>query len=152
MPQLPNARHERFAQEVAKGASAAAAYHAAGYRRNRHNARRLITKEHVAARVAELQRAAAEHASLDRAWVLARLRENVERAMTAEPVRDRNGDPTGEFTYQGAVANKALELIGKDIGMFVDRAESTSTHYVIQAEREIDDPQEWARLSRSEKH
>jgi len=30
---------------------------------------------------------------------------------------------TGEYTYQGHVANKALELIGKHRGMFVDRSE-----------------------------
>src|SRR5262245_47739127 len=31
--------------------------------------------------------------------------------MTAVPVLDREGKPSGEYTYQGNVANKALELI-----------------------------------------
>ncbi len=34
MPVLKNARHERFAQNVAKGMSAAEAYEKAGYKRN----------------------------------------------------------------------------------------------------------------------
>jgi phage terminase small subunit len=49
--------------------------------------------------------------------------ENVERAMQAAPVLDAKGNPTGEYRYNGGVANRALELIGKENGMFVDRKE-----------------------------
>jgi phage terminase small subunit len=49
--------------------------------------------------------------------------ENVDRAMEAEPVLDPKGNPTGEYKYNGNVANRALELLGKEIGMFVDRKE-----------------------------
>ena len=31
--------------------------------------------------------------------------------------------PTGEYRYEGSVANRALELLGKEQGMFVDRKE-----------------------------
>lgn len=51
-------------------------------------------------------------------WVVARLVENVEHAMRAVPVLDRDGNETGDYTYQGNVANKALELLGKHVGMF----------------------------------
>lgn len=54
----------------------------------------------------------------DRQFVRDTLKENVERAMTAAPVLDREGKETGEYTYQGQVANRALELIGRDVGMF----------------------------------
>lgn len=30
---------------------------------------------------------------------------------------------TGEFRYDGAVANRALELLGKELGMFIERQE-----------------------------
>jgi hypothetical protein len=54
-----------------------------------------------------------------------RLVENVERAMQAEPVRrkvgDREEEVPGEYVYNGSVANKALELLGKELGMFIDR-------------------------------
>jgi hypothetical protein len=49
---LPNARHERFARELAKGCSQDAAFVAAGYRRNDGNAARLNGNERVKARVA----------------------------------------------------------------------------------------------------
>ncbi len=35
--------------------------------------------------------------------------------------RDRGGHLTGEHQYQGSVANKALELLGRHLGMFTDR-------------------------------
>jgi phage terminase small subunit len=41
MGELNNPRHERFAQELAAGNSADAAYEAAGYRKHRGNAARL---------------------------------------------------------------------------------------------------------------
>src|SRR5262249_8271943 len=71
----------------------------------------------------------------------AKLVENVERAMQAEPVRRKAGDTeqqlAGEYVYNGSVANKALELIGKEIGMFVDR-------------KEIGEPGEFSRMSDEE--
>ena len=56
-----------------------------------------------------------------RNWVVARLVETAERALQAVPVTDRKGEPTGEFTYQGSVALRALELLGRELGMFTDR-------------------------------
>ena len=54
MPVLANPRHERFAQELAKGKTADAAYVSAGYRENRHNAATLNRKKHISTRVSEL--------------------------------------------------------------------------------------------------
>ncbi|HZT31192.1 MAG TPA: hypothetical protein VFA33_14985 [Bryobacteraceae bacterium] len=64
---------------------------------------------------------AVEKAALDRAWVLVQLRENVERSMQAVPVLDQEGTSTGEYRYEGAVANRVLESIGKELGMFKDQ-------------------------------
>ena len=76
----------------------------------------------IQARVAELRQAISTHTvektSVSKAWVIAKLVENVERAMQAVPVLD-----AGDYTYQGNVANRALELIGKEYGMFIDRKE-----------------------------
>ena len=59
-----------------------------------------------------------EYHHLDPQVQLRMLTENVRRAMQLEPVRDREGNPVGQYIYQGAVANKALELLGKELGMF----------------------------------
>lgn len=80
---------------------------------------------------AKRARTSAEPAT--RAWVLERLAENVRRAMRIEAVRLR-GVPTGEYRYEGSVANRALELFGKELGLFVERSESVNTHHVVSGE------------------
>jgi hypothetical protein len=55
MPVLNNPRHEAFAQALACGMSASAAYAEVGYRPHRHNAATLARKEHISVRVSELQ-------------------------------------------------------------------------------------------------
>ncbi len=56
---LPNARHERFAQNKAKGMSTGPAYTAAGYKATGHSAEvaggRLLKNVEVRDRIAELQ-------------------------------------------------------------------------------------------------
>src|SRR5262245_50455715 len=55
MPALKNPRHEVFAQAVARGMSASAAYGQVGFKPHRANAATLARKEHISVRVAELQ-------------------------------------------------------------------------------------------------
>lgn len=133
MAVLSNQRHEAFAQGLAKGKSADKAHQDAGFKANRHNAAALAREQHIITRVAELQGMAAERVVIDRAWVIARLTENVERAMQNQPVMV-GGEASGEYKYDGSVANKALELLGKEIGMFVDRSENVNHNYEISDE------------------
>jgi phage terminase small subunit len=62
MASLRNPRHEKFAQELAAGKTADAAYIAAGYKENRGNAARLSADKAIRGRMAELQSAGAERA------------------------------------------------------------------------------------------
>lgn len=134
---LPNHRHELFAQEIAKGASNVAAYATAGFKTNANAARasasRLLAQASITARVNELleQRdkmllksteKAVEALAIDREWVMGLLKENAERALQRVPVTDGEGNIV-EYKYDGAVANRALELLGKEMGMFIDRKE-----------------------------
>jgi phage terminase small subunit len=131
MPILPNSRHERFAQALADGKSAEEAHGIAGYKASRSGASQLKQKVNISRRVTELlaerekihaqsTAKAIERVSLTKEWVLARLIDNAERALQAVPVRDREGNETGEYQYQGSVANRSLELLGKHLGMFID--------------------------------
>lgn len=61
--------------------------------------------------------------AVDKDWIRDRLAQIVERCMQAEPVLDREGNRTGEYTFQAPAAIRALELLGKDMGMFVERKE-----------------------------
>jgi len=126
---LANARHEQFAQLVASGKTPAAAYVSAGFSpKGAHtSAARLLHSAPLAARVAELKTAisgaAVTRAAVDRDWVLRGLKRNYARAMQLVEVKDKLGRPAGVFIYNGQVANRSLELIGKEIGMFIDRSE-----------------------------
>lgn len=132
MPVLDNTQHELFAHEIVKGASQRDAYRTAGYKVKSDAAAdacasRLLSNARIKGRIEELktqvETRTVEKLAVTRAWVIAKLVENVERAMTNEPVKDAQGTPTGEYKYNGNVANRALELLGKEQGMFVDRKE-----------------------------
>lgn len=87
---------------------------------------RLVGQSRIAAAIQAKRQTAAAKADVTVQWVLDRLRENVERAMRTIPVyemRDGQRVETGEYQYEGAVANKALELIGKHLGAFPERVE-----------------------------
>lgn len=138
MPILDNARHERFAQELAKGATADEAYQLAGYKANRGNASTLKANQNILDRVAELKTAVAEKVIIDEAYVLSTIKDTVERCRQAEPVRDRKGDivltetPDGQvapaYVFNSTSVLKGAELLGKHIGMFKERHEHTGAN------------------------
>lgn len=135
MAALTNPKHELFAQELAKGKTAEEAHGLAGYKASRSGASQLKQNLNISNRVAELlQEREAIHGqatadaikstALTKEWIIETLKENVARAMQAKPVKtDDEGEAIGEYQYQGNVANRALELLGKELGMFVDRKE-----------------------------
>ncbi len=124
---LDNPRHEKFAQALFQGKSASEAYVLAGYKANKGNFVRFKDNQRIKARLLELQQqvsdAVVAKTALTKQWVIDRLRENVARSMQMEAVRNADGETIGEYTYNGSVANRALELLGKELSMFIDRKE-----------------------------
>lgn len=130
MPTLTNTKHELFAQNLAKGMGVHDSYLNAGYTGTPQAATAVSKNPRVAARVKELidqryknEEKANEKAiakiALTKEYVLTRLMENVERAMQAVPAT-KDG---AVYRYEGSVANRALELLGKELGLFIDRKE-----------------------------
>lgn len=68
--------------------------------------------------------ARAKRTEVSQDWVVDHLKTNVERSMQETEVM-KDGKGIGEFQYNGAVANKSLELVGKHLGMFVEKHEHT---------------------------
>lgn len=64
MPLLKNPKHERFAQEVAKGKSANQAYAIAGFKKSTTNAARLNANEPIRMRIEELLAKSAQKAGV----------------------------------------------------------------------------------------
>ena len=126
----PTPKQQRFVEEYLIDLNATQAAIRAGYSKNgaevqgHHLLRNPNLKPALAAGRAKLS----ERTEITQDWVLARLRENLERAMTIEAPRDDKGNVIGEFGYQGSVANKALELLGRHLGMFPTRAEHTGAN------------------------
>jgi len=84
-----------------------------------------LKKPEIAAAIAERQQVVSNKLELSAEWVLEKLVENVERAMQAAEIKTADGAGTGEYKYEGNVANRSLELIGKHLGMFKERVEHT---------------------------
>ena len=135
MAALLNPKHERFAQELAKGKTAEEAHGVAGYKASRSGGSQLKQNLNISSRVAEILAEresihaqatadAVKSTALTKEWVIQTLQENVARAMQAIPAKTNDdGEPAGGYQYQGSVANKALELLGKELGMFIERKE-----------------------------
>jgi len=97
----------------------------AGYSGNRGNSSTHANKQSISKRVKEIQQERLDKFTLTPAWVTERLVENVNRSMQIDAPRDGDGNIIGSFKYQGNVANRALELLAKTLGMLVDRSEVT---------------------------
>ena len=126
---LTNSKFEHFAQLIASGKNATEAARTAGYseKRAQVTGSELLKNSMISVRITELRKLAPERATektgVDKAWVMQQLVEVVQMGKAAEPVRDAEGNPIGEYKTNLAAANKALELIGKEFNMFVDRTE-----------------------------
>ena len=112
MPVLQNARHERFAQELAKGRSQADAYVEAGYRSSRSAAARLAADVNICERVSEIAERAAVRAEITVADIARQLDEDREFARKV-----------------GSAAASVAATMGKAkvLGLIVDKAETAAT-------------------------
>jgi phage terminase small subunit len=116
---------DRFVDEYLVDLNATKAAERAGYSKKtaRSQGNRLLTKVDIQAAIKKRLDELKERTEVSQEWVIERLKENVARSMQLKPVLDKDGAETGEFTYQGNVANRALELIGRHLGMYLDRQE-----------------------------
>lgn len=125
-----NIRQQRFVDAYLLDPNATQAAIAAGYsEKTAYSAGpRLLENVEIAAAIIAKQAERSASSELNERWILDHLKENVERSMVAVPVMvfdhtTKQMVETGTWEYEGAVANKALELIGVHRGMFVKRKE-----------------------------
>jgi len=112
---LSNRRHELFAQAMAKGESASAAYVSAGFKANDGNAIRLKGNERVQARIAELQERAAVKVEMTAADIVRMLVEDRQLARDCEQSGSAVSATLGMAKVLGLLKEK-VELTGKDGG------------------------------------
>lgn len=135
MPALVNSRHERFAQALAKGETAVAAYEQAGYRADRGAASRLSANVSIEARVAEILNRAATRTEITVAGITDRLLK----------IADKGEKLDGAAGL--AVSRAALMDAAKLNGLVIDKGEFSGPGGApIQTETRT-----WRELLRSDK-
>lgn len=119
------AKQQNFVDAFLAGETTAEAIVRAGYspKRATAQARILLNSPKVVAALKASRGLSAPE--IDQKWIIQRLVQNVERAMD-DPSRPKGSKAGGKGGYQGAVANRALELLGKHYGLFNERVD---VHY-----------------------
>jgi len=85
-----------------------------------------LSKPDLAERIAVLKAELSAETLVDAKYVISGLLEVHKRCLQAEPVMVRGEDgmeESGEFKFEHTGANKSLELLGKHLGLFVERKE-----------------------------
>lgn len=130
-------KQSRFVEEYLVDLNATQAAIRAGYSETsaRSTAFDNLQKQEIQDAISKEQEKRSKRTHVDQDWVITRLRSVAERSLQAERVTDRagntvlvenkDGDMVPAYTFNAAGANKALELLGKNIGMFTDKTELT---------------------------
>jgi phage terminase small subunit len=124
-------KHRRFADEYLIDMDAIRAYikvYNCKESTAKVNAYRLLDNASISAYVKEKQDEVSEKLNLTHEWVLEKLKTCVDKSMQEVEVEkwdyeEKQMVGTGEYIYDSKGATKALELIGKHLGMFKDKLE-----------------------------
>lgn len=143
-----------FVREYAVDHNGAAAARRAGYSEAsaREQAYQLLQRTDVQRAVRERDAGLDRLTGGQRHYVLNSLREVAERARQAEPVRDGKGRKKGVFRFDGPTAVRALELLGKNEGLFRDQLDvrvQGAVEQMIEGARALMSPQAYAELVRA---
>lgn len=123
------AKQKLFADEWLVDMDATNAYRRAGYQSKgvaaESNSSRLLANQDVQAYIAERMREREKRTEITQDYVLTTIKNTIDRCAQAEPVVDREGNPTGEYRFDATNVLKGAELLGKHLGMFKEKVELT---------------------------
>lgn len=131
-------RQKRFIEEYLVDLNATQAAIRAGYSEQTAYSigQRLLKKVEVQEAIQQAQNKRSERTQITQDEVIRRLIENVDISMGKKatvitiPSKSENGEVVGndvaQFVYEPSAANKALELLGKHLGIFKDGVDITS--------------------------
>ena len=131
-------KQKRFVEEYLVDLNATQAAIRAGYSEQTAYSigQRLLKKVEVQEAIQQAQNKRSERTQITQDEVIRRLIENVDISMGKKatvitiPSKSENGEVMGndvaQFVYEPSAANKALELLGKHLGIFKDGVDITS--------------------------
>jgi phage terminase small subunit len=124
MPKIPdgrtlNTKQQAFVEEYIVDLNGSQAAIRAGYakRSSTVTAAQLLAKPNIKAAVDKLMAERSERTKIDAEWVLKASKDLYDKCMQIQPVLDKDGRPTGDFRFEHTGAGKALDLIGKHVGV-----------------------------------
>lgn len=118
-------KQKRFASEYLIDLNATQAAIRAGYSQKTANEQgaRLLANASVQAAISEAMEKRERRTQITQDYVLSGIKDLVERCIQAEPVRDKEGDKTGEYRFDAFAALKGYELLGKHLKLFTEKSE-----------------------------
>lgn len=129
-------QYRLFLDEYFKEKNATKAAIAAGYspKTARQQGARLLTKSVIRDEIKRISEKVTEKTEISAEWVLASFKAVAERCMQAVPVMEKvDGEwvETGEFKFDSTGANKALEMLGKNLQLFSDKPKESDETYAV---------------------
>ena len=123
-------KQQRFVAEYLIDLNATQAAIRAGYSEKTAPAQasRLLINVNVAAAIQAAIKQRSERTQVDADYVLRTIVDTIERCKQAEPVRDRDGEATGEYKFDAGAVLKGAELLGKHLKLFTDKTELTGAN------------------------
>jgi phage terminase small subunit len=118
-------KQQRFVSEYLIDLNATQAAIWAGYSEKTANEQgaRLLAKVSVQAAIGEAMKEREKRTEISQDYVLHGIKELIERCIQAEPVRDKEGNETGEYRFEPFAVLKGYELLGKHLKMFTEKSE-----------------------------
>lgn len=117
--------HRLFVMEYRRSWNARASYQKihpnAKHTTAKNEGHKLLQNDNVQLYLDYLADIASERYEISESNIMMKLEKVSDQSMAAVPVKDHKGKETGEYVFNAAGANKSLELMGKQIGMFTNR-------------------------------
>ena len=86
-------------------------------------ASRLLRNAKVSSAIAKEFAARAKRVEVKADYVFSTIIDTIERCKQEEPVRDKDGNETGEYVFNAQAVLKGAELLGKHLKLFTDKVE-----------------------------
>ena len=114
---------QSFVLEYMADLNASAAAERCGYSKNNAGtiSVQLMARHQIKAAVSACLALRAKRSEITADYVLEVIRDTVERCRQAEPVKDREGMPTGEYKFDAQAVLKGAELLGRHLAIFTDK-------------------------------
>lgn len=87
------------------------------------HASRMLSNAKVQEAVQQAMDKRAQKVEITAEYVLTTIKNTIERCSQAEPVLDRDGNPTGEYKFDSNAVLKGAELLGKHLKLFTEKVD-----------------------------